>query len=124
MKISLARTTLVGCALTSLALLVGPTALSQVVGLDVEPSAHAQQVDAVTEVARARYKEGVKAYEAGKFEDARAAFLQAYALKRVPAVLLNLGQSELRTAPPHLEDAGNHLQQFLREHTGATPDEK
>jgi hypothetical protein len=82
------------------------------------------QSDAVTEVARQRYKDGVKAYEAGRFEDARGAFLQAYALKRVPAVLLNLGQSELRTAPPRYEDAGNHLQQFLREHTSATPEER
>jgi hypothetical protein len=78
--------------------------------------------DAVTEVARQRYEDGVKAFDAGRFEDARAAFLQVYALKRHPAVLLNLGQSELRSN--HLEDAGNHLQQFLREHKAATPDQR
>src|SRR5262249_46753478 len=88
------------------------------------PAPPAGPADAVTEVARQRYKEGVKAYEAGRFEEARTAFLQAYALKRVPAVLLNLGQSELRTVPPHYEDAGNHLSQFLREHTSATPEEQ
>ncbi|APR77386.1 Dihydrolipoamide acetyltransferase [Minicystis rosea] len=93
-----------------------------------EPVALAQQPapaappDSVTQIARQRYTEGVKAYDAGRFEDARTAFLQAYALKRHPAVLLNLGQSEIRSG--HIEDAGNHLQQFLREHTSATPDER
>jgi hypothetical protein len=78
--------------------------------------------DSVTVVARQRYTEGVAAFDAGRYEDARAAFLQAYALKRHPAVLLNLGQSELRSG--HHEDAGNHLQQFLREHAGATADDR
>ena len=114
----------VGSAVLSLLVLTGPAFLERAGVVGVANVAFAQPTDAVTEVARQRYKEGVKAYEAGKFEDARAAFLQAYALKRVPAVLLNLGQSELRTSPPHYEDAGNHLQQFLREHTAATPDEK
>jgi hypothetical protein len=84
------------------------------------PTALAQ--DAVTEVARQRYEEGVKAFDTGRFEDARSAFLQAYALKRHPAVLLNLGQSELRSG--HYEDAGNHLQQFLRLHTSASAEQK
>jgi hypothetical protein len=77
--------------------------------------------DQVTEAARQKYQEGVKAFEAGKYEDARAAFLQAYALKRVPAVLLNLGQSEIRSG--HHEEGGNHLQQFIREHKGASQDQ-
>ncbi|AUX43134.1 mucin and cadherin-like protein [Sorangium cellulosum] len=87
-----------------------------------EPLSFAQSSDPVTEVARQRYEEGVKAYDAGRFEDARTAFLQVYALKQHPAVLLNLGQSELRSN--HLEDAGRHLQQFLREHTAATPEQR
>jgi len=87
-----------------------------------EPRASAQASDQVTEVARQRYDEGVKAFDAGRYEDARAAFLQAYSLKRHPAVLLNLGQSELRSGHP--EDAGNHLQQFLREHKTATPEQR
>lgn len=86
-----------------------------------EPSASAQPGDAVTEVARQRYQEGVKAFDAGKFEDARAAFLQAYALKRVPAVLLNLGLSEVKAGHP--EDGANHLQLFLRQ-AAATPDQR
>jgi hypothetical protein len=87
------------------------------------PVAMAQQpADSVKQIARQRYNEGVQAYDAGKFEDARTAFLQAYALTKHPAVLLNLGQSELRAGHP--EDAGNHLQQFLREHKAASMDER
>ncbi len=77
----------------------------------------------MTEIARQRYQEGVKDFDAGKWEEARAAFLQAYALKRSPAILLNLGLSELR-AGRYYEDAGNHLQQFLREVPGASPDQR
>lgn len=86
-----------------------------------ERCALAQPVDAVTEVARQRYQEGVKAFDAGKFEDARAAFLQAYALKRHPAVLLNLGLSEVKAGHP--EDGANHLQLFLHE-PSATPEQR
>lgn len=85
-----------------------------------EKTAFAQ--DAVTEVAKQRYEEGVKAFDAGRYEDARTAFLQAYALKKHPAVLLNLGLSEVRGG--HYEDAGNHLQQFLRLHATASPQQK
>ncbi|WP_437737993.1 tetratricopeptide repeat protein [Sorangium sp. So ce1335] len=87
-----------------------------------EPLSFAQSSDPVTEVARQRYEDGVKAYDAGRFEEARMAFRQVYTLKQHPAVLLNLGQSELRSN--HLEDAGNHLQQFLREHATATPEQR
>ncbi len=83
-------------------------------------AAHAQ--DKVTELAREKFKEGVKAYDSGQFEQARTLFLQAYALKRHPAVLLNLGQSEMKAG--YIEDGGNHLQQFLREHGEATPEQK
>lgn len=85
------------------------------------PEAHAQN-DQITEIARQRYNEGIKAFDAGKYEEARAAFLQSYALKRHPAILLNIGQAELRSNHP--EDAGNHFQQFLREHQGATADQR
>jgi hypothetical protein len=95
---------------------VGPSPLSGSVAF-AQPAAS----DPITEAARAKYQEGVKAFEAGKFEDARSAFLQAYALKRVPAVLLNLGQSEIKAG--HYEDGGNHLQQFIRDHKTAKPDE-
>ncbi|AUX32639.1 MULTISPECIES: PEGA domain-containing protein [Sorangium] len=113
------------CAPVLLLSLIAPAVLTEA-GLPSsllgEPLCFAQSSDPVTEVARQRYEDGVKAYDAGRFEDARTAFLQVYALKRHPAVLLNLGQSELRSN--HLEDAGKHLQQFLREHTTATPDQR
>jgi hypothetical protein len=107
-----------------------PAALTEA-GLDALPGAesvsHAQGApppnDAVTEIARQRYQEGVKDFDSGKWEEARAAFLQAYALKRSPAILLNLGLSELR-AGKYYEDAGNHLQQFLREVPGAPADQR
>jgi hypothetical protein len=93
-----------------------------VTGLPLGPTeALAQAADAVTTLARERFLEGVKAYDAGRYEDARSLFLQAYALKRHPAVLLNLGQAELKTG--HVVEGGNHLQQFLREHKAATPDQ-
>lgn len=110
------RSVFVAASLLSLAL---PCLLT-----DIGTVAYAQQPaqnDPVTEAARQKYQEGVKAYEAGKFEDARSAFLQTYALKRVPAVLLNLGQSEIKSG--HWEEGGNHLQQFIREHKTATPDQ-
>jgi hypothetical protein len=83
-------------------------------------AAHAQ--DQVTALARERFLEGVAAYDAGNYEEARTAFLQAYALKRHPAVLLNLGQSELRAG--HTEDGAMHLHEFLHEHAGATDEQK
>jgi hypothetical protein len=56
--------------------------------------------EATTTVARARFKEGVEFYDKGDFERARASFLQAYALKKHPAVLLNLAWSCLKSGHP------------------------
>ena len=117
-------------ALTLTLAFVAPAALTEV-GLGALPGAEPLSLaqgapapnEAVTEIARQRYQEGVKDFDAGKWEEARAAFLQAYALKRSPAILLNLGLSELR-AGRYYEDAGNHLQQFLREVPGASPDQR
>ncbi|XXX82121.1 hypothetical protein WMF30_25510 [Sorangium sp. So ce134] len=113
------------CAPVLLLSLIAPAVLTEAgltSSLLSEPLSFAQSSDPITEVARQRYEDGVKAYDAGRFEDARTAFLQVYTLKRHPAVLLNLGQSELRSN--HLEDAGKHLQQFLREHATATPEQR
>ncbi len=117
-------------ALTLSLAYVAPAALTEA-GLGALPGAEPVSLaqgtpppnDAVTEIARQRYQEGVKDFDAGKWEEARGAFLQAYALKRSPAILLNLGLSELR-AGKYYEDAGNHLQQFLREVPGANPDQR
>ena len=74
--------------------------------------------DALTEMARQRFQEGVKFFDQKKYEEARAAFLQAYALKRHPAVLLNLAQSELRANRP--AEAARHFAQYLRENPNST----
>ena len=60
-------------SLTGPALLSGVGLLPATVGISNAFAAD----DAVTEVARQRYEEGVKAYDSGRFEDARSAFLQA-----------------------------------------------
>jgi hypothetical protein len=78
--------------------------------------------DAMIEMARERFQEGVKYYDEKQYEKARAAFLQAYALKRHPAVLLNLAQSELRSG--HEADAAKHFATYLREHKEASALEK
>jgi hypothetical protein len=80
--------------------------------------AHAQSDDAIIEIARERFQEGVRYYDKKQYDKARASFLQAYALKRHPAVLLNLAQSELRSG--HAADAAQHFDLYLREHKEAS----
>ncbi len=75
--------------------------------------ARAQAEDATTAMARARFKEGVEFYDKGEFEQARASFLQAYALKKHPAVLLNLAWSCLKSG--HAMEAEKYFRQFLSE---------
>jgi hypothetical protein len=74
--------------------------------------------DATTKMARQRFQEGVNFYDKGQFEMARAAFLQAYALRKHPVVLLNLAQSCLKTG--HALEAARYFQQFLKESSSAT----
>ena len=69
--------------------------------------------DPTTDMARARFKEGVGFYDKGQFEQARASFLQAYALKKHPAVLLNLAWSCLKSG--HTLEAEHYFKQFLAE---------
>jgi hypothetical protein len=64
-------------------------------------------------MARARFKEGVDFYDKGQYEQARAAFLQAYALKKHPAVLLNLAWSSLKSG--HVLEGEHYFKQFLTE---------
>lgn len=76
----------------------------------------------MVEMARERFQEGVKYYDTKQYDKARAAFLQAYALKKHPAVLLNLAQSELRSG--HEAEAAKHFAQYLRENKEATAMER
>jgi hypothetical protein len=80
------------------------------------------QDDVTLTMARERFKEGVGYFDRKDFAKARVAFLQAYALKKHPAVLLNLAQSELRSG--HEADAAKHFAQYLREHKDATEAER
>ena len=83
-------------------------------------AAFAQQADDPSiKAARARFQEGVGFYDKGEFENARAAFLQAYALRKHPAVLLNLAQSSLRSN--HALEAAKYFQQYLRESQNLSP---
>jgi tetratricopeptide (TPR) repeat protein len=78
----------------------------------------AQADDATTKMARQRFQEGVAFYDKGQFEGARAAFLQAYALRKHPVVLMNLAQSSLKSG--HALEAAHYFQQFLKEYSTAT----
>ncbi len=75
-----------------------------------------------TATARVRFQEGVELYDKGQYEKARAAFLQAWALKQHPAILLNLAQSSLRSNRP--AEAARWFQQLLRDSQGITPAQK
>ncbi len=69
--------------------------------------------DPTTAMARARFKEGVDFYDKGEFDQARVSFLQAYALKKHPAVLLNLAWSCLKSG--HALEGERYFKQFLSE---------
>lgn len=73
-------------------------------------------------MARQRFQEGVRYFDAKQYDKARAAFLQAYALKKHPTVLLNLAQSELRSG--HDAEAADHFSEFLRENKDAGSGER
>lgn len=78
--------------------------------------------DGTVAIARERFKEGVTFFDKKEYDKARLAFLQAYALKKHPAVLLNLAQSELRSG--HEADAARHFSTYLREAKDATDAER
>ncbi|HEX3855012.1 MAG TPA: hypothetical protein VHW01_28815 [Polyangiaceae bacterium] len=101
---------------TLLCLSLACTALSPVLA-----SAAPATDDASVAMARERFKEGVAFFDKKDYEKARLAFLQAYALKKHPAVLLNLAQSELRSG--HEADAARHFAAYLRDATDASPAE-
>jgi len=69
--------------------------------------------DPTTAMARARFKEGVEFYDKGEYDQARASFLQAYALKKHPAVLLNLAWSCVKSG--HALEGKKYFEQFLSE---------
>lgn len=98
------------------------TAAALLGALSLTPALAFAQDDVTLSMARERFKEGVGYFDKKDFAKARVAFLQAYALKKHPAVLLNLAQSELRSG--HEADAAKHFAQYLRDHKDATDAER
>lgn len=74
--------------------------------------------DPIVKAARARFNEGIDFYDKGQYENARAAFLQAYALRKHPAVLTNLAQSSLRSG--HALEAARYFQLYLHDSASLT----
>jgi hypothetical protein len=103
-------------------LFVGLFALVAATLFVATPRTARAQDDAAIQMARERFQEGVKYYDQKQYDKARAAFLQAYALKKHHAVLLNLAQSELRSN--HEADSAKHFAQYMREAKDASPAEK
>jgi hypothetical protein len=81
--------------------------------LAVPAAAQTAADDPTTAMARARFKEGVDFYDKGEYDQARASFLQAYALKKHPAVLLNLAWSCVKSG--HALEGKKYFEQFLSE---------
>ncbi len=81
--------------------------------------AQAAGADPTVQAAHARFAEGVEFFDKGDFENARAAFLQAYALHKHPAVLINLALSSLRSG--HTLDADRYFTRYIKESTNLTP---
>jgi hypothetical protein len=96
----------------ALLLALAPAALATPV------SAQTTADDATTTMARARFKEGVEFFDKGSFEQARASFLQAYALKKHPSILLNLAWSCVKSG--HALEADHYFRQYLTEAKDAT----
>ena len=99
-----------------------PVVLSSAVAFAAPPVHATSDDDATVAMARERFKEGVSYFDQKQYDKARAAFLQAYALKKHPAVLLNLAQSELRSS--HEADAATHFAAYLRESKDASDSER
>jgi hypothetical protein len=77
------------------------------------------QPDPTLQAAHARFDEGVQFFDKGQFENARAAFLQAYALHKHPAVLINLAQTSLRSG--HVLEAARYFAQYIHDSPALTP---
>src|SRR5581483_12350606 len=108
---------------------------------------HAQDADdaEVTRMGKEHYKAGIEAYKAGHYDVAIKELKKAYLLKRLPALLLNIGatyrkmgdydlslhfyQKYLDEAPPDAKDRGEVEQtikdiQTEKEGGGAKPSEE
>jgi tetratricopeptide (TPR) repeat protein len=84
--------------------------------------AHAQPDNPSIAEARQRFTEGVKHFDAGKYELAVAAFKQAYTLKAAPEILRNLGAAEIKAGQK--KEGARHLAEYLRSATALPDDER
>lgn len=75
--------------------------------------ATAEEADALTDKARQLYEEGRAAAAAGKWADAHASFLAAWAIKNHYQIASNLGVTCLKLGKPR--DAAAYLTLYLRE---------
>jgi tetratricopeptide (TPR) repeat protein len=71
------------------------------------------------EEARQLFEQGRQAYDAGRYDEAAAAFRRAYLLSGRPALLYNIGQSELRGE--HHDEALEAFEGYLRQATDDDP---
>ena len=83
------------------------------VAIPVTGWAQSASDEASKNLARARFKEGVAYFDSGQYELARGAFLQAYTLKKHPAILGNLAWSCVRSG--HFLEGHRYFEQFLAE---------
>lgn len=68
--------------------------------------------DADTKQARRRFQEGVRSFDAKRYEEARVAFAQALALKPHPSIVLNLAECELALKAG--KEAVAHFEEYLK----------
>lgn len=98
------------------------TAMAVVGLVALTRTGRAQEDDPETRAARARFKEGVEFYDKRQYDNARASFRQAYALKSHPAVLLNLAMSSLKGNHPL--EASRYFTQWMRDVPSPKPADK
>ncbi|WP_437551049.1 PEGA domain-containing protein [Sorangium sp. So ce367] len=86
---------------------------AQVAGAQQPSAAAAGETDALTDKARQLYEEGRQAAAAGKWADAHASFLAAWAIKPHYQIASNLGVACLKLGKHR--DAAEYLARYLRE---------
>lgn len=86
----------------------------------VPTAAHAQADDPATQAARQRFIEGNALFDKGQFEQARASFKQAYALKAHWSIALNLAHTDVKA--DHALEAAEYYNIVLKD--AQTPPEK
>lgn len=95
--------------LICLAVLLSSLSLTPV---HADPRPRATRGAQALQQARASYERGAALYEAGRYHEARAAFLRAYQLSGLPALLYNLGLTEERLGDRAAAIA--HWEEYLR----------